>query len=66
MRESFNDYFRESGENKMDMFDFYEIIENSEVDVKRSVDILYKQQYQGRFGKILCFDQCKRVRENQA
>ena len=39
---TFENYFKKSGENKMDIYDFYKIVETSEVDVANSCSTLYK------------------------
>lgn len=42
---AFENYFQKSGEKKMDIYDFYKIIEKSEVDVGNSCATLYKQHF---------------------
>jgi hypothetical protein len=43
IKESFENYFKKSGENKMNLFDFYQIIEDCEIDVSKSCTTLYDE-----------------------
>ena len=45
IKDAFENYFKKSGENKMDMFDFYQILEKSEVDVENTCVTLNNQHY---------------------
>lgn len=63
IKNAFENYFKKSGENKMDMQDFYKIIETSEVDVEASCSTLYKQHFKNPIARACCKGICKRKRD---
>lgn len=62
IKSNFEDYFQKSGESKMDLYDFYKIIEKCEVDVDASCAVLFNQHFQNQFAKICCKGFCRRKR----
>jgi hypothetical protein len=64
IKKTFEDFFESSKENKMDLFDFYNIVEECEIDVSRSCSILYEQHFKNYITKKLCGSFCRKRRMN--
>ena len=63
VRDAFEEYFEKSKENKMDLFDFYKVIEKCEVDVGRSCRNLYEQHFTSSLSRACCKSFCRRKRD---
>lgn len=60
----FEGFFKKSGETKMDIYDFYRIIEKSEVDVEKSCMVLNNLHYKRKIHEILCMTFCRKQRRS--
>ena len=66
IRDEFENYFKKTGETKLDLYEFYKIVERSEVDVEQSCMILNNQHYTRRWQRILFKSFCQNQRTKQS
>lgn len=62
IKNGFESYFKKSGENKMDIYDFYKVVDKTEVDVEGSCAILYNQHFKNQMARACCKSLCRRKR----
>lgn len=66
IKNAFENYFEKSKENKMDLFDFYKVMEKCEVDVEASSNTLFDQHFKSRLTRLLFLGLCRKKRTMEA
>lgn len=66
IKKTFEKYFKNSDESKMDLFDFYKIMEKCEVDIDQSSKNLFEQHFKSRISIFCCKNFCRNRRNSQA
>lgn len=67
IKDTFELYFDRSKEKKLDLFDFYKVMEKCEVDVEASSETLFEQHFKSKLARTICKQFCrtKRTKESE-